>query len=314
MRGFTAITRLAEDIHSFEFVDPEGRELPRFTAGSHVDVHLPDRAIRQYSLCNDPAETHRYVVAVLRDENGRGGSLAMHDDVTQGAEIVISRPRNRFALAEKATRHLLLAGGIGITPIMSMIAQARARKQDFHLYYCTRSPDRTAFIDELAPLIESGQVTVHHDAGEPRRGLDLRQVLQCGRVGGHVYYCGPAGFMDAVEAATADWPAGTVHFERFNAPPVAAGGAADAAPFDIKLASTGETFTVRPGETIVEVLQRHGIEVDTSCEEGYCGTCMTRYLEGEPLHSDTVLDEEDREEYLMICCARAKAGCLVLDL
>ncbi len=308
------VEQLADGIRSFEFVPLEGSELPRFTAGSHVDVHLPGGVIRQYSLCNDPAEKDRYVVAVLRDETGRGGSLAMHDAVTEGAEMVISRPRNRFALAEDATYHLFLAGGIGITPIMSMITQARSQGQDFHLYYCTRSPRRTAFLDELAPLIENGQVTVHHDNGDPSRGLDLRQVLQRCDAGEHVYYCGPTRFMDAIEAAAAHWPAAAVHSERFSAPPTMPDEAVATGPFDIKLASTGETFTVQPGETIVEVLRNHGVDVDTSCEEGYCGTCMTRYLEGEPLHSDTVLDEEDREEYVMVCCARAKAGCLVLDL
>jgi ferredoxin-NADP reductase len=311
-----SITYLAEDIRSFELVAPDGSALPPFSAGSHVDVKLPGGLIRQYSLCNDPAETHRYVVAALRDGKGRGGSIAMHDQLRAGSEISISRPRNHFPLAEAADHHVLVAGGIGITPMMSMIAVLRARRQNFHLYYSTRSPQRTAFLAELQPLVASGQASLHHDGGDPSRGLDFQKLFERQRPGAHIYYCGPAGFMDAMEAATAQWPQEAVHFERFSAPATAPSGDAAEAQhsFDIKLARSGGTFTVAPGETIVQVLGRNGIEVDVSCQEGYCGTCMTRYLDGQPMHRDSVLDQSDRESFVMICCARAKSGCLVLDL
>lgn len=312
-----SIVDLAEGIRSFELL-PACEQLPPFTAGSHVDVHLPGGLVRQYSLCNDPAERHRYVVAVLREEGGRGGSIAMHDRVRAGDEIAISPPRNRFPLAAGAARHIFLAGGIGITPVMSMIAVTRIRRDPFHLYYCTRSPQRTAFLEELEPLLAGGQVTLHHDGGDPRAGLDLVRVLGQYRGGDHLYCCGPAGLMDAVRAAAAHWPKGTVHFERFNAPPVTEPSEGAQAPaqeaFEVALASTGERFRVEPGKSIVEVLRAHGIDVDTSCEEGYCGTCMTRYLKGDPVHRDSVLDDEDRREFVMICCARARGGCLVLDL
>lgn len=313
-----SILDLADGIRSFELLPAAGGQLPPFAAGAHVDVHLPGGAVRQYSLCNDPADRQRYVIAVLREEGGRGGSIAMHERVRAGDEIVISSPRNRFPLAAGAARHIFLAGGIGITPIMSMIAVMRACRDAFHLYYCTRSPQRTAFLDELAPLLAGGQVTLHHDGGDPRAGLDLVQVLGQYRPGDHLYCCGPAGFMDAVRVAAGHWPRGTVHFERFNAPPASArsAGARVAAQeaFDVVLASTGQRFGVQPGESIVEVLRANGIDVDTSCEEGYCGTCITRYLEGDPVHRDSVLDEEDRREFVMICCARAKGGRIVLDL
>lgn len=311
-----SVTHQAEAVRSFELVDPERRPLPAFTAGSHIDVSVPGGHLRQYSLCNDPSETGRYVIAVLRDGNSRGGSVAMHDRISPGSLLTISRPRNRFALVRTASRHVLLAGGIGITPFMSMIADLGARGERFHLHYCTRTRQRTAFIDELEPLIAAGQVTLHHDAGDPARGLDFEGLLAACEPGAHLYYCGPAGFMTGVENACARWPCEAVHYERFNAPPPRA-AAEDSGPseaFTIRLARTGETFDVPAGKSIVEVLRENGVEVDTSCEDGYCGTCMTRYTEGRPIHHDSVLDEQDRREFVMICCARSKSPCLVLDL
>lgn len=315
-----SITYLAESILAFEFVDPEGAELVPFTAGAHIDVHLPSGLIRQYSLCNDPAETRRYVVAVLHEPDGRGGSAAMHQEVRTGSEVTISRPRNQFALREiKGTgRHILLAGGIGITPIMAMVIELSRRSAPFHLYYCTRSAVRTAFLPKITSLVDKGIATLVHDRGDPSNGLDIEGALADYADGDQLYYCGPGGFLDAVEAAAANWPAEAKHCERFTAPntEAAPGDSSDQVGFNIQLSSTGETFRVEQDETIVDVLRAQGIEVDTSCEEGYCGTCMTRYLEGQPIHHDTVLDEEDREQYVMICCARAQFenDCVVLDI
>jgi ferredoxin-NADP reductase len=309
-----AITCLADDICSFEFVDPQLRPLPPFTAGAHIDVHLPDGTIRQYSLCNDATETHRYVVAVLRDPNGRGGSVAMHDALRAGMTVTVSTPRNHFELADEATRFLFIGGGIGITPLMSMISEVRARGQQFQLVYCTRTPEKTAFLRELQPLISSGHVTVHHDHGDPSKGVDLTKLLHEVPPGTHLYYCGPNGLMDAIDRASAHWPKGTTHCERFSAP---AGEPIDTSAdreFEVELVRSRKTFTVPVGQSIVHVMQAHGMDIDVSCEEGYCGTCMTRYLEGEPIHRDSVLDEEDREEFVMICCSRAKSKKLVLDL
>ncbi len=311
-----AIRLLAEGILGFEFAAPDGAALPPFTAGSHIDVHLPGGLIRQYSLHNDPRETHRYCIAVLHEPQGRGGSRAMHEQLRVGDRLSISAPRNHFALAEGARQHVFLAGGIGITPILAMVRAAQTRGQPFHLHYCTRAPERTAFLGELSGLVESGQVTLHHDGGDPRRGLDLPGLLREPATGTHVYACGPGGFLDAVERAAAHWPAASRHSERFGPAPAAAGSAAaqPEAPFEVRLAHSGLSVTVPPGRSVVDVLQDHGVEVETSCREGYCGTCMTRYLSGQPIHRDSVLDAEDREEFVMICCCRAGGEPLVLDL
>lgn len=312
-----SMTCLAEGICDFEFVAPDGADLPPFTAGAHIDVFLANGCIRQYSLCNDPAERHRYVIAVLRDAQGRGGSLAMHDKLRVGTLVSVSVPRNHFALVADTSRYVFVAGGIGITPIMSMIAAAHFSKHDFHLYYATRSPLRTAFLPQLQALIETGHVTLHHDEGVSENGLDFSTILATPQPDTHLYCCGPSGFLDAVLTATAGWPSGTVHVERFSAPPASSRTAAESSSdvtFDIKLAKSGQTFTVAPGNSIVDVLQAHGVDVEVSCQEGYCGTCMTRYLAGEPLHRDTVLDEEDRKQFMMICCSRAVSDVLVLDL
>lgn len=311
-----SVSYLAQNIFSFEFVDPNGDALPGFTAGSHIDVHLPDGLIRQYSLCNDQIETHRYVVAVLREPNGRGGSMAMADALRPGTKVTISVPRSNFKLAPGAKRHVFLAGGIGITPIMSMITAVRAQSQDFHLYYCSRSAERTAFLDVLRPLIGQGLVTVHHDGGDLTKSLDLNSVLREQPPGAHLYYCGPNGMLNAAEAASSHWAEGTTHCERFSADPAAVAPIQDDSdkPFEVALAKTGKTLSVPVGKSIVQVLKENGIIVDTSCEQGYCGTCMTRYLDGEPLHRDSVLDEEDRAEFMMVCCSRAKSARITLDL
>lgn len=317
-----SITSLAENINAFEFVSLDGRPLPAFSAGSHVDVHLSGGTIRQYSLCNSPDERDRYVVAVLRDPAGRGGSVAMHDTLRAGQRLVISTPRNHFALAQSARKHLFIAGGIGITPIMAMLDEVQRRGDHFHLYYCARTPQRAAFLDRVKPLVEKGLVSLHFDDGDPDQGLDLASTLETRPDGTHLYYCGPGRFMDAIEAASAHWPAGSRHCERFSASgakaPASAGAANDEraseTPFEVELRRSAKRCTVQPGESIVDVLRAHGIDVDTSCCEGYCGTCMTRYLAGEPLHRDTVLDDEDRQEFVMICCSRSKGPTLVLDL
>src|ERR1043166_3061199 len=193
-----SITYLAEDINGYELVDPNGHDLPRFTAGSHIGVRLGD-AWRDYSLWNDPAERRRYCIAGLREKLGEA-SRRLHDAVRVGDTVEVSLPRNHFPLAEDAERHLLLAGGIGITPIMAMIPELRRRRADFRLYYCTRSPERTAFRDELDLLAAMGRVVFHHDGGDPANGFDITGLLRDPIPGTHLYYCGPAGMMTAAAA------------------------------------------------------------------------------------------------------------------
>ena len=309
-----AITRQTQDIRSYELVDPEGRPLPMFTAGSHVDVRVPNGCTRQYSLCNDPREVDRYVIAVLREAAGRGGSDSMHDDVKEGNLLTIGVPRNNFPLSRDARHHVLLAGGIGVTPLLAMARELAARNASFELHYCTRTPDRTAFMSDLSQAAFRDRVRCHHDNGVPADGLDLAALLRPVRDGAHVYCCGPTGFMRACEDAAAHWPRGRVHFEFFTADPDAEHDA-DAA-FRVKLASSGRILDVPADRSIVEVLRANGVEVETMCEEGICGTCATVLLEGEPDHRDFVLDDDERArgEFIMVCCSRAKTAMLTLDL
>lgn len=309
-----SITYLALDINGYELVDPNGRDLPCFTAGSHIGVRLGDRVWRDYSLWNDPAERRRYCIAVLREKLGEA-SRQLHDGVRVGDLVEVALPRNHFALAEAAERHLFVAGGIGITPIMAMIAELRRRRAEFRLHYCTRSPERTAFRDELDLLAATGRVVFHYDGGDPTKGLDIAALLRQRAEGTQLYYCGPAGMMEAAAAASAHWPAGSVHCEYFTGPGAAPPARlADDRPFRVRLAKTGSEYDVPPGETIINVLRRHGVETRTSCELGYCGACLTRYLDGEPDHRDPILGDKARETHMLICCSRARSPLLVLDL
>jgi ferredoxin-NADP reductase len=306
-----SITYLAEAINGYELVDPRGRDLPRFAAGAHIDLRFGD-LVRQYSLCNDPAERRGYCIAVLREDASRGGSHHLHDTVRAGDLVEVSMPRNNFPLEPAVERHLLIAGGIGIAPIMSMIAELRRRRADFQLHYCTRSAAQTAFRDDLALIAADGRVHFHYDGGDPARGLDIGAVLRDPPQGTQLYYCGPAGLMSEAAEATKGWPAGTVHCEYFTTPPVAA--VLEDKPFRVRLAKRGVEYEIPVGQTITGVLRRHGITVPTSCELGYCGACVTRYIAGEPDHRDQVLREYGRGRFVLICCARSKTPVLHLDL
>jgi vanillate O-demethylase ferredoxin subunit len=297
--------------------------LPSFSAGSHIDLYFRDRRVRQYSLCNDPAERRRYVFAVQREMNGRGGSKAIFERVHVGRILAISEPRNRFPLAAGPCSHLLIAGGIGITPMIAMIYALRASGSDYELHYCTRTVERTAFLEELTPELRSGRAHVYHDGGDPSRGADLSELLGQHRPGRHLYYCGPKPFMRAIRDLAAGWPADSVHFESF-APadePTPAPERSDSftdkdipVGFQVRLARSGTTFDVPNDKSILQVLREHGIDVPSSCESGLCGTCRTRYLAGIPEHRDYILDDDERERDVLICCARSRAPLLVLDL
>jgi ferredoxin-NADP reductase len=306
-----SITYLAEAINGYELVDPRGRDLPRFEAGAHVDLRIGG-FLRQYSLWNDPAERRRYCIAVLRETESRGGSRHLHESVRAGDLVEVSLPRNNFPLIAAAERHLLIAGGIGIAPIMSMISELRRRRAEFEVHYCTRSPARTAFRRELAPLATEGRLRFHHDGGNPVRGLDIGAALRDPRPGTHLYYCGPAPLMAAAAQAAREWPPGNLHCEYFTGAPEIIPD--EDRPFRVKLARSGRDYEVPAGETIVSVLQRHGIAVRTSCELGYCGACLTPYLAGEPDHREQVLEENGRGRYVLICCSRSRTPVLELDL
>jgi vanillate monooxygenase ferredoxin subunit len=304
----------ALDIVSFELVKPDGSALPGFSAGSHIDVQLPGGATRQYSLCNDAAEQHRYRIAVLRDPNSRGGSVAMHDAVKEGDTLLISEPRNHFPLVH-AQRTLLLAGGIGVTPLLCMAQRLATSGADFALYYCTRSAERTAFRDEIAASAYATRVQFHFDDGDAAQKLDLQAELGQPTAGTHLYVCGPTGFIDwVVKTAQAQgWPPEQVHLEYFGAAPQDSTGDR---PFQVKLASSGTVYEVPADQTVVQALRTHGVEVLVSCEQGVCGTCITRVLQGECDHRDLYFTDEEKAKHDQFtpCCSRAKSPLLVLDL
>ncbi|HEU0306276.1 MAG TPA: PDR/VanB family oxidoreductase [Lysobacter sp.] len=304
----------AEDICVFELAPCDGAVLPPFDAGAHIDVHIREGLVRQYSLCNAPQQDDVYVIGVLREAASRGGSVAMHE-LRVGQTLHISAPRNHFPMAQEAPSSLLFAGGIGITPLLSKAERLAEADADFHLHYCTRSRGRTAFFDRIVTSDFADRASFHFDTGQEEQKLDLDAALAAATPGTHLYVCGPAGFMDWVlaEARARGWPESRLHKEYFAAAPVQSG---DDRPFDVTIASTGATFRVAPGQTVVEVLQEHGIEIPISCEQGVCGTCLTRVLEGVPDHRDVFLTDAEKEknDQFTPCCSRAKSSCLVLDL
>lgn len=306
----------AHGICCFELRRPDRAALPPFEAGAHIDVHLPDGTIRQYSLCGSPARGDCYEIAVWRDANGRGGSMAMHDQVRQGDLIRISAPRNHFPLSA-AAHHLLLAGGIGITPILAMAEHLAASGAPFDMHYCTRSRARAAFVERLATVAFHERVRFHFDDVDASRPFDAAAVIAAVPPDTHLYVCGPRGFMEAVlnEARAQGWAEHRLHREFF------AGAVANAQPheemtFQVRIASTGMTVEVPPGRTVVESLAEHGVQVLTACGQGVCGTCMTRVLEGEPDHRDSYLTDEEMAagDCFLPCCSRSRSPVLVLDL
>ena len=307
-------TREADDICSYELVSADGSDLPPFAAGAHIDVHVAPGLVRQYSLCNAPHERHRYVIGVLRDPASRGGSQAMHDAIAAGATLHISAPRNLFALAD-APRSLLLAGGIGVTPILAMAEALSAQGAQFALHYCARSPERMAFRDRIAASRFADVSHLYFDTGDGARKLDLPALLASLDRSTHIYFCGPAGFIAHVQACAAQqqWPADQLHLEYFGA--VVEQAAGDQ-PFEVRIKSTGAAYTIPVGVTVMKVLQDAGVFVPASCEQGVCGTCLTRVLEGVPDHRDQYLTEEEQaaNDQFTPCCSRSKTPTLLLDL
>jgi len=304
----------AEDIISFELASAGNSPLTPFSAGSHIDVQIAPDLVRQYSLCNDPREPHRYLIAALRDPNSRGGSVALHDTVHEGDVIQISDPKNHFPLIH-AKRTLLFAGGIGITPLLCMAERLAHIGADFELHYCTRSRERTAFYNRLAGSPFASRVHFHFDSGSPEQKLDLAKVLAAPLPEIHIYVCGPTGFIDHVinTANSCGWPSDQIHMEYFGAAPKDTIG--DTA-FRVKIASSGKEYTIPADKTVVQALQDHGIDIPVSCEQGVCGTCITRLLDGTPDHRDLYFNDEEhaKNDQFTPCCSRSKSKTLLLDL
>jgi vanillate O-demethylase ferredoxin subunit len=310
----------AEDICRLELVSAGGAPLPPFSAGAHVDVHLPGGLVRQYSLCNNPAEAGRYVLGVLREPASRGGSVAVHERLSEGDELLISPPRNLFPLAEAASGHLLLAGGIGLTPLLAMAETLAARGEPFALHVAARHAGRVAFRERLQKGPLAAHTQLHLDDGPPAQRLDLPVVLAAPAAGQHLYVCGPAGFIAAVldTARAQGWPEAQLHCEHFGAAPAAPGapGSAGDRPFELRLARSQRVVPVSAVQTAAQALNAAGIFVPTSCEQGICGTCLTRVLEGECEHRDQYLEpgEQAANDQFLPCCSRARGAALVLDL
>ena len=305
------INDVANGIRSFELVQPDGSELPPFTPGSHVKVQTPSGGVRKYSLCNDPAERHRYVITVKREDGGQGGSLSMHTNLQVGDTLATSVPDNAFALVENARSYLFIAGGIGITPILSMIRSfGELPPAPWKLCYLTRDPRSAAFVEELTQPALRRNVVIHHSHGNPDQAFDLWPILEKPNPG-HIYCCGPRRLMEAVRDMTGHWTASHVHFESF----VEGGGVQpDDKPFTVALARARREFEVPVGKSILTALREHGCNAPSSCESGTCGTCRTGLLEGEADHRDMVLMPEEMGSQIMICVSRAKSARLVIDL
>jgi len=303
--------QVARDIWRFELCDPNGAELPAFGAGSNLTVQVPNGSRRRYSLCNSPEERNRYVIAVKRDANGRGGSISMIDDTKEGDLIQTAPPKNDFPLDERAQEFILIAGGIGITPMLSMMQELRSEGlRKFRLIYVARDPQATAFLDELQGDEWRSQVKIHHDYGDASKSFDFWSVFER-PTRAHIYCCGPRALMDAVKDMTGHWPPGSVHFESFG---VDGSVLKDNKPFTVKLARSGTTLEIPADRSILEVLRDAGIRVPSSCESGTCGSCRTQLCSGTADHRDLVLEEGEKSHQIMVCVSRAASGDLVLDL
>jgi vanillate O-demethylase ferredoxin subunit len=305
-----AIAWASEAVRLVELRDPDGAPLPAAAPGAHIDLHLAGGLVRSYSLMGDPEDRRAYSVAVLREPMSRGGSRAVHETLRVGDVLAVEGPRIHFPLVEDAPYSVLIAGGIGITPILPMAERLARLGRRFELHYGARRRADAVLLDRLAPL--GAAVRLHFSREAGGRRADIAAILASAPAGAHFYCCGPASMLDDYTAASADLEPARVHLERFAAaePAAVEGG------FVVELARTGRTIAVPPGKTILEALNAHGIEPACSCIEGVCGTCETRVLDGVPDHRDVVLTPEERagNRTMMICVSGAKSDRLVLDL
>lgn len=300
------VTKESDGVTSIVLVDPDGAELPYWDAGAHIDIHVGDVGIRQYSLCGDPLDRHTYRIAVLREPAGRGGSAWIHDDLHAGDHVTVRGPRNHFSL-DAAGEYVFVAGGIGITPILTMIQTVEAAGKDWRLLYGGRNASSMAFIDELAQYGDRVQIFDESAVGP----IPLPTITPGPDT--LIYACGPEGLLSACEALAEAWPRGCLRLERFAA---REHGSTDDEAFEVRLERSDLTVRVPADKSILQVLQAQGLSTMSSCEEGLCGTCEIDVLEGEVEHRDEVLSDEERScgRTMMICVSRAKGSCLTLDL
>lgn len=302
----------AEDIVSYEFVSAGTAPLPAFTAGAHIDLQLPGGLTRSYSLANDPGERHRYVIAVDRATDSRGGSAWMHSMPRPGDRLASSAPVNDFPLYEDAPLSIFIAGGIGITPFMAMAARLNTIGGAWRLHYAVRSRQRAAYVQELNALDRSGNAVKLHCTGEEMERPDIAAIVREAPAGSHLYCCGPNGMLETFTTACAGLAPHRVHLERFSA----SQEAATAGGYEVKLARSGKTLSVEAGKTLLDTLLDAGIPVQYACSQGVCGTCCTLVLEGTPDHRDDYLTNEEKaaNQAMMVCCSGSLTPRLVLDI
>lgn len=306
----TALRWAAPGIHLVELQRPEGGLLPPFSAGAHIDLHLPGGLVRAYSLCSPPGASTSWEIAVKHEAAGRGGSRHVHEQLRPGQLLPVGGPRNQFPLDERAAHSVLFAGGIGITPIACMAQRLATIGASFEVHVAVRRREEAALLDR----IPAQALHLHVDAEHGGAPLPLTSLVSAAQADAHLYCCGPAPMLAAFEAATAGWPRAQVHLERFSAPPgeaPAAGGG-----FTVQLARSGRSLPVAPGQTLLQVLQSAGVPVITSCEQGICGSCETRVISGRPDHRDHLLSEDEKASHrvMMVCCSGSQDPLLVLDL
>ena len=306
-----AKAEIAQGIFQFDLERTDGAELPAFTAGAHITLQTPAGMRRNYSLCSAPSQRQRYQIAIKREAQGRGGSLGMADGVQVGDALLASAPRNNFELPAEASDLLFIAGGIGITPIMSMLRYLQELGQTtWRLRYLTRDAASTAFLDELRAPPFADKVLIHHDQGDPDKALDLWPLLER-PTRAHVLCCGPRGLMDSVRDMSGHWPGEQIHFESFG---VDGSAAAQNRVFRVLLARSGQTIEVGAQQSILEALRAVGVKVASSCESGTCGSCRVGLLQGQAEHRDMVLLDDEKADNIMVCVSRAAGEELVLDL
>lgn len=307
------IERMASDVLSYHLAPVQGGDLPPFSAGAHVDVYLPNGLRRRYSLCNSPRENKRYQIAVKREEFSSGGSAYLHDSVAVGSSLSIGAPRNDFPLNLSADSHLLLAGGIGITPMVSMAADLLDRGANFQLEYFVRSSEYEPFGALLGREPYASRLRVHRGMTGSETADYIQARLREQAPGQHLYVCGPQGFVQAAVSATRHWPVDAVHVEAFGANAPAAKGDQ---PFEVRLERSGRLVHVAADRSMCQALQDSGVTLDTCCLQGVCGVCALKVLEGSPDHRDTYLSEAERASgaIVMPCVSRSRTPVLVLDL
>jgi len=300
------------NIAVMEFESATSTTLPKVEAGAHIDVHLPNGMVRQYSLCQNPNDEGKFRLGILRDPESRGGSISAFDEIKDGMQIQVSEPKNLFPLL-KAKHSVLIGGGIGITPLITMAYQLAHEGASFELHYCGASPEKCAFVDE----IKNGELAKHTTFHFKSEGASHRAFFESAikdiDLESHIYTCGPVGFMDWVInlATTHDFPEQQIHKEYFQVETDTSGDS-----FEVVAERSGKIIMVEAGETILQALAKEGIDIEMSCEQGVCGTCMCDVIEGEPDHRDVYFTDEEKasNEQILVCCSRSKTPRLVLDI